>query len=169
MQKNGFTLIEMLVVIAILAILVTLGSKGIRSVRISAKKAQAMVEMKSIETAIKAYLNKYGKLPVADSLQGGDDPEPDADFSRDTIAVLTAADTTLNPAEMVFLEFQGSATNGVFFDPWGEQYLIALDTDYDGEVGIYGETVRRKVAIVSEGLYQLKGAGSTNDLIKSWQ
>ena len=51
MKRNGFTLIELLVVIAILSILVTLGSKGLRSARISAKKAKAMVEMQAIETS----------------------------------------------------------------------------------------------------------------------
>jgi prepilin-type N-terminal cleavage/methylation domain-containing protein len=172
MKKRGFTLIELLTVIVILGILITLGAKGLRSARIGAKKAQAMVEMKSIETAIKAYVNKYGKLPVDNDMQGESDPGSDAGFSMDTVAVLTAEDMTLNPAEMVFLEPQGTSTNGTFLDPWGEQYLIFLDTNYDGDLPVVcegiDETIRRKVAIVSVGLYLL-GDDSTNDLVKSWQ
>lgn len=173
MKKRGFTLIELLVVIVILGILITLGAKGLRSARISAKKAQAMVEMKSIETAIKAYVNKYGKLPVRDSLQGGNESGFGSDDRIDVICALTADNDVLNPAKMVFLEPQGASVNGTFLDPWGEQYLIFLDTNYDGDLPVdcegVSETIRRKVAIVSLGLYLLRGDASTNDLVKSWQ
>ncbi len=169
MKKSGFTLIELLVVIAILAILITLGSKGLRAARISAKKAQAKVEMKSIETAIKAYMNKYGKLPIAGSLQGQPEPDFDIGFSTNTIAALTAENLTLNPAQVVFLEPQGNELGGIFLDPWGQQYIIALDTDYDNQVVIDGENVRRKVALRAIGLYELTGKGNTNSFINSWQ
>ena len=172
MKKSGFTLIELLVVIAILAILITLGSKGLRNARVSAKKAQAMIEMKSIETAVKAYMNKYGKLPVADSLQGSTDLTFTESTSRATIAVLTAEDIALNPAEMVFLESQRQSTAvpiGTFFDPWGVQYFIALDSDYDGQILFDGQIVRRKVAIYAVGLSELSSPANTNHIIKSWQ
>ncbi len=176
MKKCGFTLIELLVVIAILSILITLGSKGLRSARISAKKAQAMIEMQSIETAIKSYLNEYGKLPVEAGDHGASDPEADETFSRGIINILTGENTTDNPRKLEFLEPQfssGSSSPGAFVDPWGVPYRIALDTDYDGDVDInidgVSETLRRKVAIVSVGLYELKGAGNTNDIIRSWQ
>lgn len=168
MKKNGFTLIELLVVIAIIAILATLGSKSLRVARTSAKKAQAMVEMQSIETAVKSYFNAYGKLPVESSLQGQDDPEPSADFSRNVIRILTAEDTTDNPRAMVFLEPQSSSVPGDFRDPWGEPYLILLDTKYDGAIDYGGETIRRKVGVVSVGLYLRNDSIATNDLIKSW-
>jgi prepilin-type N-terminal cleavage/methylation domain-containing protein len=174
MKKNGFTLIELLVVIVILAILITLGSKGLRNARISAKKAQARIEMKSIETAIKAYVNKYGELPAEHGKTVGVDlrDEPSSIVSEGIISILTKADdmdAEYNPAEMVFLEPQGDGSDGRFLDPWGYQYRIALDTDYDDRVDINGEIVRRKVALVSVGLFHLRGIGSTNDLIKSWQ
>lgn len=173
MRKPGFTLLELLVVIVILGILITLGSKGVRSARISAKKAQAMVEMKSIETAIKAYQNKYGRLPAEVSQPFDVDLSQDKTdlLSQSVISILTVADdmdAAKNPAEMVFLDPQGSGSDGAFMDPWGYQYRIALDTDYDGRVRVAGEEVRRSAAILSVGLYLLKGEGHTNDLIKSW-
>ena len=173
MNRRGFTLLEMLVVIVILGVLITLGSRGIRSARISAKKAQAMMEMKSIETAVKAYRHKYGKLPAAVdqsfdvSLSG---EKGDAN-SQSVISVLTVSDNmpaAMNPAEMIFLDPQGNHAEGIFLDPWGYQYRIALDTDYNNRVVIAGEEVRRNAALVSVGLYFLKDAGNTNDLIKSW-
>lgn len=168
MMKRGFTLIELLVVIVIIGILIGLGSKGLRAAKINAKKAQARVEISSIETAVKAYVNKYGKLPAADSFQGSSDIADSVNLSRDIIAILTAQSTDENPAEMVFLEPQGQAGDGVFLDPWGAQYLIALDTDYDGQVQIQNHTLRRNVAVISSGLYHLNHASNTNDLIISW-
>ncbi|MDH3981931.1 MAG: type II secretion system GspH family protein [Kiritimatiellaceae bacterium] len=169
MKTRGFTLIELLVVIAILSILITLGSKGIRSARLSAKKAQARIEMASIETAVKAYRNKYGKLPLSPGQQGQAEPAFDEAFSMETILALAGENIDLNPVRMVFLEPQGATvSNGAFTDPWGEQYLIGLDSDYDGEVKLEGETILRKVAVVSVGLYYLNRSADTNDLIKSW-
>ncbi len=173
MKKCGFTLIELLVVIAILAILVTLGSKGLRNARISARKAQAMVEIKSIETAVKAYFNEYGKLPVEADDQGEGDPEASVEFSAEIIDILTAENMDDNRRELVFLEPQ-TASSGEFLDPWNVPYLIMMDTDYDGiiDVDVEGltETIRRKVAIVSVGLYQLKGDSATaDDIIRSWE
>lgn len=168
-MKRGFTLIELLVVIVILGILIGLGSRGLRAAKINAKKAQARVEMSSIEIAVKAYQNKYGKLPAVDSFHGSSDVSDSEMLSRDTLAILTAQNTTENPAEIVFLEPQGSARDGTFLDPWGMQYLIALDTDYDGQVQIQKYTVPRKAAIISIGLYRMNGAANTNDLIISWQ
>ncbi len=176
MKKRGFTLVELLVVIAILSVLVTLGAKSLRSARISAKRAQAMVEMKSIEIAIKAYFNEYGKLPVDAASQGASDPEASVQFSEEIIDRLTAEDITENRRELVFLEPQlqsGTSPSGGFIDPWGVPYMISLDTDYDGNVDVSAdgvtETIRRKVAIVSVGLYQLKGSMDSNDIVRSWE
>lgn len=168
-MKRGFTLIELLVVIVILGILIGLGSKGLRAAKVHAKKTQARVEISSIETAVKAYMNKYGKLPAADSYQGSSDTSDSVSLSRDTIAILTAQNTTENPAEIVFLEPQGSADDGIFLDPWGAQYLIVLDTDYDGQVQIRNHSLQRKVAVMSIGLYQLNGSSDQSNQITSWQ
>jgi prepilin-type N-terminal cleavage/methylation domain-containing protein len=174
MKKRGFTLIELLAVIAILAVLITLGSRGIRSARINARRAQAMVEMKSIETAIAAYMNKYGRLPVdfgAPNIFDLEDDSASNAFSERVVSILAggAGEGDHNPAGMVFLEPPSDGEGGLFRDPWGCQYRILLDSDYDRRIDVGGEIVRRKVAILSVGLYHLSGAGSTNDLVKSWQ
>lgn len=160
-MKTAFTLIELLVVIVILGLLITLGSKGLRAARISAKKTQAKVEMKSIETAVMAYINKYGKLPVPDSDQGATDFS-DADA---VISVLTGNDPSLNPANVVFLEPQGNGTAG-FLDPWGRPYAIKLDSDYDGLVDLEGSSAQQKVGVAALGLSEK--SGSTNDVVFSW-
>ena len=94
------------------------------------------------------------------------------DSSEAIVAVLTASGgsgATHNPTATVFLDSQRQNAGGVFLDPWGYQYRIALDTDYDGQVDTYRGVVRRDVAVVSVGLYFLNDASSTNDLIASWE
>ncbi|MDZ8119323.1 type II secretion system protein [Pontiella agarivorans] len=162
MKTRGFTLIELLVVMVILGLLLTLGSKGLRAARISAKKAKAHVEMKAIETGVMAYFNKYGKLPAPDSFQGLEDYSDSAGIFR----VITGKDEGLNPAKIVFLESQRE-TAGVFTDPWGAQYQVVLDTDYDGFVEINDIRASRKTGAVSTGLYDV--TGNTNDLLFSWR
>ncbi len=175
MKKYGFTLIELLIVIVLLAILMTLSAKGLRYARISAKKAQAQIEMKSIETALKSYLNKYGELPVAlgpDVIFTYTSSAPDLPESAAIISTLTLADDIeegRNNARLTFLDAQGDGSNGTFRDPWGYQYRIALDTDYDGKLLINGTTLRRTVALASVGLYHLNNSSNTNDLVKSWE
>ncbi len=179
MKRSGFTLIELLAVLAVIAVLVTLGSRIVRSARLSARKAQAQVEMQAIETAVKAYLNRYGKMPsgrlvrqgAADIVFGYGDEASARDQSRAILSILTVADDSDaadNPSEIAFLEPQSVGRDGTFLDPWGEQYRIALDADYDGRIAIAGEELRRKVAVASVGLYLKTGSTATNDIVKSW-
>ncbi|WP_372795723.1 type II secretion system protein [Pontiella sp.] len=171
MKTRGFTLIELLVVMVILALLMTFGSKGLRAARINAKKAQARIEMKSIETGVMAYFSKYGKLPSA--AFDADRPfDLEASDNRDVIGVLMAQeeDEPLNPAGVVFLEEQ-TAGSVRYTDPWGHDYIISLDTDYDGLLTAPDGTteLRRKVGVVSIGLFETMNRNNTNDYIYSWQ
>jgi prepilin-type N-terminal cleavage/methylation domain-containing protein len=171
MKTRGFTLIELLVVIVILGILITLGSKSLRAAKISAKKAQAAVEMKSIETAVLSYFAKYGRLPSAEF---SDDIEMETESADHTgvISALTMAeeDDELNPAAIVFLDPQSGSNPFTYMDPWGYEYVIGLDTGYDGELtALDGTLLRRKVAVASVGLYEISGNSDTNDYITSWQ
>lgn len=176
LRKAAFTLIELLAVIVILGLLITLVSSALRAARVGAKKAQAQVEMASIETAVKAYWNKYGRLP---SDQTGQDVDIDlvSDSMEDAgsaaiVSVLTMAEganSNLNTLGIVFLEPQSGVPEGTFVDPWGYHYRIGLDADYDGRLDIAGQTIRRKVAVASVGLYVLNGASDTNDLVATWR
>ena len=168
-MKRAFTLIEVLVVLVILMLLLTLGSKIVGYARAASKKAKAHVEMSAIEIAVKSYFSTYGRLPVESGQHGMPDVEPSDDFSRTVFRILFGESLSDNPREIVFLEASsGSSEDGLLCDPWGEPYLLVLDTAYDGSIEYEGELVARRVGVVAVGLYKQNEEISVEDLLKSW-
>ncbi|MDB6033653.1 MAG: hypothetical protein JWM16_3991 [Verrucomicrobiales bacterium] len=63
-QQRGFTLIEMLVVIAIIAILAGLLIPAVITAKNKSKITKAKTEMEGLVTAIKAYESEYNRMPA---------------------------------------------------------------------------------------------------------
>ncbi|HRZ12945.1 MAG TPA: type II secretion system protein [Kiritimatiellia bacterium] len=177
MRKNkGFTLIELLVVIAIIGILAAISVPVISKAMISAKKAQAAAEIKTIETAVKAYFNDYSRFPHNSGQQ--DDltySELGAVANAQLLNVLRAIDGpgnathVNNPRRIVYIELADKALDGDgnFIDPWQRQYTITVDTAFDNDcknVPVYGTVANRPVAAWSRG----PEADLDDDNIKSW-
>lgn len=160
-RKQGFTLIELLVVISIIAILAGLLLPTLTSVFKSADKSKARTEMSSIATAVKAYMTEYGRLPADDSDQGRVNSYNDsyagftATITEGTTYTGAGSSNVIdrligeNPRRISFLE--SPSGSGDFKDPWGVQYGIVLDTDYDSLLSINGDDVRLTVVVFSRG------------------
>lgn len=157
--RVAFTLIELLVVIAIIAILAALLSPAIGAALERAKYTKSKVEVMSIASAVKAYLNEYGKLPVDSTLQGKPDPTAlyNVSICTNILMVLTDSSnqTTLNPRRIVFLEIENAF--GEFKDPWGVQYRMILDTDYDNTINYNGNKIKAIAVVVGFGSNKLEG------------
>jgi prepilin-type N-terminal cleavage/methylation domain-containing protein len=67
--EAGFTLVELLTVIAIIAILAAMLLPVLSKVRLSALKTQARIQVNDIATAIEAYDSAYGRFPVSPAAQ----------------------------------------------------------------------------------------------------
>ena len=125
-QPAAFTLIELLVVIAIIVVLAGLGFAGLQGAIESGKKAQARNDVTQLAAAVKAYQLEYGRLPE----------------EAEIIAALTGENTK----ELVFFEAKtakgnppkGGILNDKLYDPWGQEYIIELDDDYDNRVSHNG-------------------------------
>ena len=72
MNKKGFTLVELLVVISIIGILATLVTANLNSARSRARDAQRKSDLKSIETGLRLYFNDNGTYPIESALPWGD-------------------------------------------------------------------------------------------------
>lgn len=126
-KRSAFTLIELLIVIAIIAILAGLGFAGLQGAMESGRKAQARNDVNQLAAAVKAYQLEYGRLPATDEV----------------IAALTGR----NSKELVFFEAKaakgqppkGGILDGKLYDPWGEEYTILLDEDYDNRIAHEGQ------------------------------
>jgi prepilin-type N-terminal cleavage/methylation domain-containing protein len=157
--KRAFTLIELLVVIAIITILMGLLFPVVQAVKDQANKVKAKNDVTQMANAIKAYYTEYSKYPIG-SGTGAITPA-DVSFigtstpNSSVIDVLRNNTTNstvqlLNPRQIVFLEVppvkdeaapkSGLATLstkgpiGIWYDPWGVPYNIAIDGNYDNKI-----------------------------------
>jgi len=154
MKKNqGFTLIELLVVITIIGILMGILLPAVGAAFKKAKEARVHTEIRAIETAIKAYLQEYGKFPLQTTSSGGDHPYSAAEYAN-LITILRGQNVEVsskywNPKNILFLEVsEDSLVDGKLQDPWEQDYKVTADWDYNNIVNTH---TGRNVAVWSEG------------------
>ena len=156
-RPHGFTLVELLTVIAIIAILMGLLFPAIGIVKEQARKAEAKTACSAIVAACKAYNTEYGKYPVLNNagtadLWFGDTKALSGAAPIDNITLFDALrarnqDPTkdYNPRKIIFFEGKdaskdtlkgGFGPTGAFYDPWGSQYNVILDANYDNQITI---------------------------------
>ena len=63
LQQKGFTLIELLVVIAIIGILFSVVLASLSSVRMKARDARRIADLKQIQLALQLYYDKHNRYP----------------------------------------------------------------------------------------------------------
>lgn len=151
-QKRGrahsaaFTLIELLVVISIIAILAGLAFPAVSNALGQGKKTQARNDVQQIVAAIKAYQAEYNRLPSETSSNDNSAEQnlSEEEFGR-LMQALVGKDTTLNPRGIVFIEPKVTrnkkggmdSQSYIYYDPWGNAYVVKLDTSYDSKINYY--------------------------------
>jgi type II secretory pathway pseudopilin PulG len=177
---GGFSLLELLVVVALIMVLIGLLVPAYNRVREGQKGAQAKVVMGQLAIALQRYQSEYGRLPF----------DPDNKPTNETLTAVHLENLMklLNDGENLFitgpktgthegnpknisffpanardLKKVGSLKNGtypaaetggqtVLVDPWGNSYMIALDFDGNDDIEVYGnQSVKGAIAIWSAG------------------
>jgi type II secretory pathway pseudopilin PulG len=144
------------VVIAIIAILVGLLFPAFKAVQNQARQAQAKNDLTQIVNAVNAYYTEYGQYPLgitADTTYGpGGTPTTNETLFRELRGCTAATGScpgaaTTNARQIVFISppdvknaasprsgIGTTANTGQYFDPWGNNYIVRIDGDYNNQV-----------------------------------
>lgn len=126
----------------------------------SAKQDKAQGELNMLEMAVVSFSHDYRRMPIEEREVGG----------TNVVRVLIAEDPERNPNNIVYLELETSARDGIFLDPWGTQYRIHLDHDGDGEIVIAGTTNAFAVGTQSagpDGVFETKDDQYSSRLVRT--
>ena len=166
-SPSGFTMIELLVVMAVIGVLMSLLFPAVQGALDSAKKAQAKNDVVQIATAIVAYDTEYGRLPNSNAA-----PQV---VNSNILGALTGTDTNLNPRKIIFLEIQtskkgkgGISPSGIFVDPWANSYYVALDGDYDNQVGVSTNGTDSTNATIMKKVGVWNTNANSRQRVRSW-
>ena len=205
---RAFTLIELLVVIAIIAILVGLLFPAFKAVQNQARSTQAKNDLTQIVNAVNAFYTDYGKYPLASGITtdytyglGGNLATNETLFTElrgcpNPPTGSCPAAATVNTRQIVFISppdvkdsanprsgiGTATANKGRYFDPWGSNYVIRIDGDYNNQVvnpyaaNAGANPLQIGVVALSLGSDQSGGVGSADknvgyasDDVISWQ
>jgi prepilin-type N-terminal cleavage/methylation domain-containing protein len=157
---KGFTLVEMLTVVAIIGILVSILLPVLAGAKEKAKVAKARADMAGLELAIKQYETEYHRFPSTPTIEAASAPAlPDFTFAGTNswnphankvwnsvvMEILLNLDAGANaghlrnPRKLILLHAKQQAgdlpglstTDHVFRDPWGTPYIITIDLNGD--------------------------------------
>ena len=149
--RHGFTLMELLIVIAMIAILIGIGYPTFISILEKARKTQAANEEQQIVAAVNGFYTDYGKYPLvtADTTIAGSTTPSNADLFYSLRAVALGANApvngipAVNPRAIVFIQPPISktgtkgginTTTGIWYDPFGSPYNVMIDGSYDNQL-----------------------------------
>lgn len=154
--RAGFTLIEILVVVAIIAILAAIIIPAAGGALQAVKKRRAMVEMNSIKVAIQQFYNDHHYMPWPP--EGAQKARVGEDKWALTIEEQSAVIgylTTSNAMNKNYLQLPDKSRpedgSDLFLDPWSPRemskqsewtfYAIGMDRNMDGAVTVAGSEV----------------------------
>jgi len=190
----AFTLIELIVVIAVITILMALLFPAFQSVQDQAKRTQAKNDLTQIVTAVNAFYTEYGKYPLTATVETTFGPGGSPLTNETLLNPLRGLDTTLNPRQIIFISppdvkdktsprsgIGTDTTNiGQLFDPWGQNYVVRIDADYNNQVANpYTQNAgapNLQLGVIAWSLGKDVGggsgdkkAGTSDDDVISWQ
>lgn len=161
-HNKGFTLVELLVVIAIIAVLATLAAPAILGALKKSKITKSRGVCNALEIAVDNFESEYNFLPYSHLLASSptSDSAGRVNSEDDIITVLAGQEDSVNFKEIRFFELGApkgtsaanykdgmhiekvGAPSADLYDPWGKKvsktlsglYQLVLDYDQDGVI-----------------------------------
>lgn len=151
--ENGFTLVELLIVVTIIGVLIGISIPTLSGVLQQAKKVEARSFMSGMQQAVASYRTEYGDWPPFMRATGDTDTklENSGDWTNFYGTMTAKADfsglDTQNRRRIRFLDVPvkylrqaGDLTTvpsnplsaTIFVDPWDKFYWMWVDANYDG-------------------------------------
>ncbi len=168
-RKIGFTLIEMLVVIAIIALLAGIMAPAVTKAKDAAQKNNIRHQISQIKTAWELSYVELRHFPTNDDQY--------YEMGREAIWYLAGS----NSSRFIYMDFDtnelynASATNGMRDKYMGQIYHIAIDNGlplsdgsglaYDGKVMYHTRELNTHVAV----WHEWKKINDVSDDIRSWK
>jgi prepilin-type N-terminal cleavage/methylation domain-containing protein len=125
MKKNGFTIVEIMLVVSIIGMLATMGMLAVRKAVKNSRIKQAETELSIISAATLQLAWDTGRWPNGEFRTQGGSTE---------IWDISPASCGLLSTDGSFNEWKGPYYDGSTKDPWGNLYFFDPDYTIDGSI-----------------------------------
>ena len=137
-KENGFTLIELIIVVAIIGILFATALPQYQNYQVRAKVVEALVMADSVKTAIEVYHEEHGSWPFDNEEAGLPAPRH---ISSDYVHSVEIQSDGLLACGIILLKFPGNKNPSHKDDPMGLGALAGTTMFFKPKKPDSGETI----------------------------